>query len=82
MVIQDLTPDGPAARTGLKKEEVITAVAGQPIRLPTTSCGGSGNAPPGQTIDLTVLSPDGTGTRQVAVPIGCLEVGWPHDAAP
>jgi S1-C subfamily serine protease len=82
MVIQDLAADGPAASAGLKKNEVITAVAGQPIRLRDDFVRRIWQCTPGQSIELTVLSPDGTGTRQVTVPIGSLEVGWPQAPPP
>lgn len=78
LAIQNLTDDGPAVRAGLKKGEVIIAVQGQPVRFRDDFVRAVRTRAPGQTVELTVLSPDGTGQRTVAVQVGCLEVGWPQ----
>ena len=77
MAIQTLQADGPAARSGIKKGEVVTAVDKHAVRLRDEFVRLIRAKSPGQTIELTVLGPDGTGTRQVVVPIGTLEVAWP-----
>jgi len=83
MVVQSLQADGPAARAGIKKGDVVTAVGSCAVRLRDDFVRLIRAKPPGQTIELTVLGPDGTGTRQVVVTIGKLEVAWPetHQAA-
>ena len=32
---------------------------------------------PGQSVELTIASPDGAGRRKVVVPLGKVEVAWP-----
>ncbi len=81
MVVQSLQADGPAARAGIKKGEVIVAVDGQKARLRDDFVRLIRAKKPGQTIELTVIGADGTGTRKVAVPVGKLEVAWPEEDA-
>lgn len=81
MVVQSLQADGPAARAGVKKGEVIVAVGGQKVRLRDEFVRLIRAKKPGQTVELTVMGSDGTGIRKVAVPVGKLEVGWPEESA-
>jgi serine protease Do len=81
MFIQTLQADGPTARSGIKKGDVVTAVDKCLVRLRDDFVRLIRAKPPGQTIELTVLGPDGTGTRQVVVTIGKLEVAWPETPA-
>jgi serine protease Do len=81
MVVQALQADGPAARAGIKKGDVVTAVDKRAVRLRDDFIRLIRAKQPGQTIELTVLGPDGTGTRHVVVTIGRLEVAWPETPA-
>jgi len=78
MVVQSLQADGPAARAGIKKGEVIVAVDGQKVRLRDGFVRLIRAKKPGQTVELTVMGADGTGNRKVTVPVGKLEVAWPE----
>jgi serine protease Do len=82
VVIQNLSNDGPAARAGLQKGEAITAVGDQKLRFRDEFVRAIRARKPGENVELTVSSPDGTGNRKVSVPVGCLEVGWPQRPAP
>ncbi|MBC8871286.1 MAG: serine protease [Planctomycetes bacterium] len=81
MVVQSLQPDGPAARAGINKGEVLVAVDGQKVRLRDDYVRLVRAKKPGQSVELTLIGADGTGTRKVTVPIGKLEVGWPEENA-
>jgi S1-C subfamily serine protease len=78
LVVKVLEADGPAARGGLKQFDLIVAIEGQPVRLPDEFLRLVRQKKPGESVTLTVLGPDGTGKRQVAVTLGRLEAGWPE----
>ena len=78
LVVKVLQADGPAARGGLKQFDLIVAFEGQPVRLPDEFLRLVRQKKPGESVTLTVLGPDGTGNRQVAVTLGRLEAGWPE----
>lgn len=78
LVVKVLQADGPAARGGLKQFDLIVAFEGQPVRLPDEFLRLVRQKKPGESVTLTVLGPDGTGNRQVAVTLGRLETGWPE----
>jgi serine protease Do len=82
VVIQTVGNDGPASRAGLQKGEAITAIGGNQLRLRDEFVRAVCASRPGDNVELTVSSPDGTGSRKVSVAIGCLEVGWPQRNAP
>jgi len=77
LIIRLLRDDGPAARAGLKQWDLIIAADGRKVRLRDELLGVIRGKQPGQPLELDVRSPDGAGTRQVAVRLGKLEVGWP-----
>jgi S1-C subfamily serine protease len=77
LVVKVLKNDGPAARAGVKQWDVITEADGQTIRMPDELLRLIRSKTPGDTLKLTLLSPDGAGTRQVDVRLGKLEVAWP-----
>ena len=77
LVVRVLEKDRPAERTGLKQWDVVVAADGQKTRLVDQLIGLVRRKQPGQAVKLTVLGPDGTGTREVTVTLGRLEVGWP-----
>jgi len=80
LVVCSLQEDGPAARAGLKAFDVIVAAEGRKIRLIAEMLRVIRSKKPGNSLRLTILSPDGTGVRQVTVRLGRLEVGWPEAA--
>jgi S1-C subfamily serine protease len=78
LVVQALSEEGPAARAGLQKGDVIVVCQDQPVRFRDDFLRGVVGRRPGESIPLKVLGPDGTGTRQVAITLGRLEVDWPE----
>jgi len=78
LVLRLIQPDGPAARAGLKEWDLITAADGQKVRVSAELVRLIRAKKPTETIKLTILGPDGTGTREAAVRLGRLEVGWPQ----
>lgn len=81
LVLRQIQKDGPAARAGLKEWDAITAADGQRVRLSGELLRIVRAKKPGEKVKLDILGPDGTGTRQVEIRLGCLETGWP-EAAP
>ncbi len=81
MVVQAVNSDGPAARAEILKGDVITACQGDRIRFRDDLVRCFRQKKPGDAVELTVLRPDGAGTRIVSVQLGCLEVGWPESVA-
>ena len=77
LVVKVLEKDRPAERAGLKQFDVILAVDGQRVSLTEQFVRLIRQKQPGQAVKLTVLGPDGTGTREVTLTLGRLEVGWP-----
>jgi S1-C subfamily serine protease len=80
LVVKVLKKDGPGARAGVRQWDVIVAADGQTVRLPDELLRIVRGKAPGDTLALTLLSPDGAGTRSAAVRLGSLEVGWPRPA--
>jgi serine protease Do len=80
LVVRNLLGDNPAARAGLKQWDVVVAADGQKVRLSGELLRIIRQKQPGQSVNLTVLGPDGTGTREVSVVLGKLEVAWPPGA--
>ena len=78
LVVKVLQADGPAARAGLKQWDLIVEADGQAVRLPDELLRIVRQKKPGETFALTMLGPDGTGKRQVAVTLGRLEAAWPE----
>ncbi len=58
--------------------DVITSAEGKPVRLSDELLRIVRGKQPGETLVLTVLGPDGTGSREVSLTLGKLEVGWPQ----
>ncbi len=77
LMIAMLQNDGPAARAGLKKGEMIVAAEGTKVRLAEELLFMMMKKKPGQAFELSVLRPDGAGERKVNVTLGKLEVNWP-----
>ena len=77
LVVKILHADRPAARAGLKQWDIITSAEGKRVRLSDELLRIVRSKQPGETIALTVLGPDGTGSREVTLTLGKLEVGWP-----
>jgi len=77
-VVKVLQKDGPAARAGLKENDLIIAAEGKKVRLTDDLLRIVRAKQPGQPLELTVLGPDGTGQRTLTVRLGKLEAGWPE----
>ncbi len=77
LVIKFLQPDGPAARAALKESDLIIAAEGKPVRLTADLLRIVMGKQPGQTLELTMLRPDGGGQTKATVNLGKLEVAWP-----
>jgi serine protease Do len=79
LVVQSVKPAGPADRAGIRKGDMITAWQGVPLRFRDDFVRRLRQCPPGDTIELTVLRPDGTGTgtRTTILQPGILETDWP-----
>jgi len=80
LVVHALKKDGPADRSGIKQGNLIIAADGRKVALVDELIGAVRGKPPGSAIKLTLLGADGTGSYEVSVPIGRLEVGWPDRA--
>ncbi len=80
VIVQQLQEDGPAARAGLQQGDLIARTDDNSIRYRDDFVRAIRSKQPGDAIRLSIISPNGTGTREVSVAIGELEVGWP-DAA-
>ncbi len=78
LVVKILHADRPAARAGLKQWDLITSAEGKPVRLSDELLRIVRGKQPGETLALSVLGPDGTGSREVTLTLGKLEVGWPQ----
>jgi len=78
LVLRMIRKDGPAARAGLKEWDAVAAADGKPTRLSTDLLRIVRSKKAGETLKLTVIGPDGAGTRQVEVRLGKLEVAWPE----
>ena len=77
LVFRAIQKDGPAARAALKEWDAVTAADGKKVRLSGELLRIIRSKQPGETVKLSILGPDGTGTREVDVRLGKLEVGWP-----
>jgi S1-C subfamily serine protease len=77
LVITSLSADGPAARAGLKDSDIIVAADGKRVRLIAELMRIACSKQPGQTLELTILRPDGAGQSKATLNLGKLEVAWP-----
>jgi S1-C subfamily serine protease len=78
LFVQQLRNDGPAARAGIQKGEVIVAADDIKIRFRDELLRMIRGKTPGQSVKLTVVRPNGAGSRSVPVRLGELEVAWPQ----
>jgi len=78
LVFRTIKKDGPADRAGLKEWDAVIAADGEKVRLSGELLRIIRAKQPAEELKLTILGPDGTGTREVAVRLGRLEVGWPE----
>lgn len=76
LLVTGLQDDGPAARSALKRGDLIVAAGGKPVRLSEEMQRVVLAHKPGETLELTVLGPDGTGERKLAAKLGTLETRW------
>lgn len=79
LVVVALQKDGPAERAGLRQWDLIARADGQTVRLVDELLVVVRAKKPGETIDLEVIGPDGTGSRNVALTLGKAEVAWPDN---
>lgn len=77
LVVVALQKDGPAERAGLRQWDMIVRADGHAVRLIDELLVIVRAKKPGETVDLEVLGPDGTGSRNVALTLGKAEVAWP-----
>lgn len=77
LMVAILQNNGPAARGGLKQGELILTADGTKVRLTEELLRIILKKTPGDTLELTVLSPDGAGERKATITLGKLEVNWP-----
>jgi S1-C subfamily serine protease len=71
VLVQDLTPNGPAARAGIQKGDRIAAVAGKSTPTSAALSEALAALSPGQTVPVDVIHPDGT-KATVQVTLGTL----------
>lgn len=76
LLVTVLQDDGPAARSGIKRGDLIVAAGGKPVRLSEDLARAVLAQKPGDSLELTALGPDGTGERKVGVKLGMLETRW------
>lgn len=69
LIVVQVVPNGPAAQAGIKKDDVITAIDGQPIADESTLPKILEQKKPGQKIQVTVVSANGP-ERTVTVTLG------------
>src|SRR5271154_1503810 len=75
VLIEDVVPDSPADKTGIKIDDIVLSADGRPIRDTKEFALIMFRKRPGETVHLSILS--GTLTRQVDVPV----MQSPHDTA-
>jgi putative serine protease PepD len=71
VLVQDLTPNGPAARAGIQKGDRIVAIAGKSTPTSTALSEALAALSPGQTVPVDVIHADGT-KATVQVTLGTL----------
>ena len=76
LIVMNMRDDGPAARSGLKRGDLIIAAGGKKVRLTEDLLRIVRGKQPGQTLEFTVLGPDGTGQRKLSAKLGTLEIRW------
>lgn len=77
LLVKILQEDHPAARAGIKQFDAITAVDGKPVPVTDEFLRYVREKKPGEAVKLTILAPDGAGSREAVLTLGCLEVAWP-----
>jgi serine protease Do len=82
LVVRLLQGDGPAARAGVRQWDVIIQADGKTVRLPDELLRLVRAKAPGDSLNLTLLSPDGAGIRKATVRLGALEVAWSRAGPP
>jgi serine protease Do len=82
LVVRRIKGDGPAARAGVRQWDVITRADGKTVRLPDELLRLVRAKAPGDSLTLTLLSPDGAGTREATLRLGALEVAWSGAGTP
>lgn len=82
LVMRSLAEDGPAARAGLHKMDLLVAVDSQPAASVDGFMRLIRAKQPGHSVKLRVLDANGAGPREAEVPLGLLEAGWPGPEEP
>jgi serine protease Do len=82
LLVSGLQDDGPAARSGLKRGDLIVAAGGKKVRLSEELQRIVIGKQPGESLDLTAFGPDGTGERKLSAKLGTLETRWQKKAEP
>ena len=76
MVVKILHKDGPADRAGVQQSDLIQRINDKMVRWPNDFLRIVRAMSPGQSVKLTILKPDGTGTVEKNVTLGFQEVRW------
>jgi len=76
LVVAVVRAEGPAARAGIARQDVLTSADGQPLIRIADLPQAVRRHRPGDTIELTFLRPGETNTRRVSVVLGCAEDVW------
>jgi serine protease Do len=79
LVVTSLQDDGPAARSGLKRGDLIVAAGGKKVRLSEDLQRIVLGKQPGESLELTAFGPDGTGEHKFSAKLGTLETRWPKN---
>ncbi|AQT69997.1 putative periplasmic serine endoprotease DegP-like precursor [Anaerohalosphaera lusitana] len=76
LIVRIVCEPGPSFSAGLKPDDIITAVEGEKVRYRDELLHAVRSRKTGQTVNLTVISPDNPEPRDVDVTLTALEKEW------
>jgi serine protease Do len=79
LLVTGLQEDGPAARAGLKRGDLVVGADGKKVRLSADLLRIVVGKKAGDSLELIALGPDGTGERKLSAKLGMLETRWRKD---